>query len=317
MASLREIGTQGVAGLRPTAMSQVIICNYLAQDELLNILRFVPIGMGNTLGNFIASFITSNGDVEATFRELGVDYEANNQEFNIETVQLKMLGGALTSDRAVQRAFGTNSGGNDMYTENQIIQKIDAIKKAFAKWFIKGNSGTDAKQFDGIESKIPSSQIVNTPIDFSNFTAGKAETAERDINKALGLMKYIPTFWLTNRTGKANLVTLNSYRYKGVDVKNINGLDYNMSMGIPVIAVSDDCFVEDDLVDKNPVYGIYTNESQGVRVAIPNDGKLIDVLYPVFNNGKVIEKGTCEMIAAPIFADKMSMVKFYISETVA
>lgn len=315
MAILKEIGTTGVAGLRPTPVQSVIINNYLVTDELMNILRFVPIGMGNTLGNFVASFVTSDGDVEATFRDLGINYDENNQEFNTETVQLKMLGGALTADRAIQRAFGNGGNGIDMYTEAQIVQKLNAIKKAFAKWFIQGNATTDKKQFDGIEAKISKSQIIDTPIDFSTISISNLGTIEQNVNDAFALMRHTPTFLLTTRSGKSSLTSFNSQKYAGIKAITVNDMEYEACMGIPVIALDNDCFKASDLTDKIPVYGIYTDENEGVRIAIPNDGKVIDILYPKFENGKVVETGTCEMIVTPIFADKLAMVKFYITRS--
>ena len=317
MPALREIGLSGVSGLRPTPVQQVVINNYFAHDELLNILQFVPIGMGNTLGNFVASFVISDGDVEATFRELGVNYEAENQNYNVETVQLKMLGGALNADRAVQRAFGAGSTGLDTYTEGQIVQKLNAIKKAFAKWFILGNSKTDAKQFDGLEAKIKSTQIVTDALDFTDLDFSKAANVERGINYAIALMKKAPTFWLTTRRGKSNLVTLNSIRYKGVETINVNDMNYKACMGLPVVAVDDDCFKTEDTTNKMPVYGIYTNDYDGIRVAIPNDLQIVDILRPQFLNGKVVQDGTCEMICAPILVDRLAVCKFFIKDTVA
>ena len=56
------------------------------------------------------------------------------------------------------------------------------------------------------------------------------------------------------------------------------------------------------------------DELDGVRVSIPQDGQVVVILQPKFENGKVVEQGACEMACAPLFANPFAIAKCYLSE---
>ena len=56
------------------------------------------------------------------------------------------------------------------------------------------------------------------------------------------------------------------------------------------------------------------DEFEGVRTAIPNDGQVVIVLPPRFENGQVVETGSCEMLCAPLFANPFAIAKCYLTE---
>ena len=319
MATLNEIGINGFSGLAPTPVQSYVINNYLKNSDLLNALRYVNIGLGTSLGNFIASVVVSDGSVEAVGRALGTEYDAKNEEFRTENITLKMLGGSILTDVEIQRAFkSTVQSVASAYTQNQIEQRINAIEKCFAKWFIQGDSSLDAKQFDGIEKYLTtkaSTQVVNNPINVSALNDTKALAADKQLNEVVSLMGYEPSFILTSRKGGAWLTTLNQYSHRATEAIEFNSRKYKQYNGLPIVCVDDSCFKSTDLVDKYPIYFIYTNENNGVRVAIPNDGKIMVILQPSFDGGNVTSKGTVEMLAAPIF-EKYALAKTYITDKV-
>lgn len=315
MATLQQIGQGGLVGTAPTPVLQRAINNYLVNDQLLNLMRFVNNAQGNNLGNFQTSFVYYNGTSEATFRALGVEYTPDNETPLTDTVPLKFLGGSFETDIEIARAFGQNPGSVANWTEQQIAQKLNAIKNAFAKYFMQGDSSKDAKQFDGLNKKIVSSQVVRNVIDVSALDDAKALQAEVAINKVINMVApKRPNVVITNANGKAILSALNAYRHRGTDVIDVNGQAYDQYMGMPIIAVTDDCFSsEDKALGITVVFG-YFDELEGIRVSIPMDGEVVKIIQPKFDNGKVVERGTCEMACAPLFANPFAIAKCYLGE---
>ena len=316
MATLQSIGQGGLVGTAPTPVLQRAINKYLVNDQLLNVIRFVNNAQGNNLGNFQTSFVYYNGTSEATFRALGVDYTPDNEKPLTDTVSLKFLGGAFETDLEIARAFGQNPGSVANWTEQQIAQKLNAITNAFAKYFMLGDSSTDPKQFDGLNKKIVATQIVNTAIDVANIDDAKALQAEVAINKVIAkITPKRPNVVITTADGKAILSALNAYRHRGVDTVDVNGQAYDQYMGIPVVAVTDNCFPTTDTNKGIPVVFALFDELDGVRVSIPMDGEVVKILAPKFENGKVVERGACEMACAPLFANPFAVAKCYLGES--
>lgn len=314
MATLQQISQGGLVGCAPTPVLQHAINRYLVNNDLMNILQFVNQGQVNNLGNFQVSYVYYEGKSEATFRALGVDYNPDNEKPLTGTDMLKFLGGAFEADIEVARAFGTNPGSVANWTEQQIGQKINSIKNGFAKYFIQGDSGKDSKQFDGLDKKITESQIVSKVIDVSDMD-NKSLTIEKEINKVISKVRPgRPNAILSTSTGKSILTSLNAYRNRDTKTVNVNDREYDQYMGIPVISLTDDCFSAEDLVKGIPVIFMYIDEYEGIRVCIPNDGQVVIIMPPKFDNGKVVERGACEMACTPMFANPFAVAKCYLSE---
>ena len=66
------------------------------------------------------------------------------------------------------------------------------------------------------------------------------------------------------------------------------------------------------------MYFIYTDENEGVRVAVPADGQLMIVQLPKFDNGtgNMTSKGSVELCCAPIF-ERLAIAKTFITDKVA
>lgn len=316
MATLQSIGQGGLVGTAPTPVSQRAITKILVNDPLMNICRFVNNGVSNNLGNFQTSFVYYNGTSKATFRALGVDYTPDNETPLTDTVMLKMLGGAFEADIEIARAFGTNPGAVSNWTEQQITQKLNAITNTFAKSFMQGNSSTTPTEFDGLNKKIVSTQIINDAVDVYALDDAKALQAEVAINKLINkIHPKRPNVIITTYDGKAILSALNAYRHRGVDAIDVNGQAYDQYMGIPIVPVTDDCFPTDDTTKGIPLVFALFDELDGVRVSIPMDGQVVIIVPPKFDNGKVVERGVCEMCCAPLFANPFAVAKGYLKDT--
>lgn len=316
MSTLQSIGQGGLVGVSPTPVLQRAINKYLVNDQLLNIMQFVNNAQGNNLGNFQVSYVYYEGTSVATFRALGVPYTADNEKPLTDTVMLKFLGGAFESDIETLRAFGNNPGSVANWTEQQVGAKINSIINGFAKYFIQGDSSTDSKQFDGLNKKIVTSQVVTQPVDISNLDSAKALKVEIEVNKVISKIRpKRPNVVLTTPTGAAILRSLNAYRNRGVEVVEVNGSKYDAYMGITIVELTDECWATTDTENGNiPLVFALIDEFDGVRCSIPMDGEVIKILPPKFENGRVVEQGSVEMAIAPLFANPFAVAKCFITE---
>lgn len=94
----------------------------------------------------------------ATGRELNSEYTAQNAKTEQKTVNLKVFGGAFQIDRVIANY---EKQVLDL-VKFQIDQKTKAVRALFADWFINGDSGTDAKSFDGLAKALKGSNTEVT-----------------------------------------------------------------------------------------------------------------------------------------------------------
>lgn len=318
MATLQQIGTQGLVGTAPTPVLSHAINHYLVNDALMNIMRFTNDAMKNNLGNFQISGVYYEGTSEATFRALGVNYTPDNEKPLTFTETLKPLGGAFESDIEIARAFGKDAGAVANWEEQQIAQKLNAITNGFAKWFIQGDSSKDSKQFDGLNKKISADQVISTPIDVSDLDHNKASKVEVALNKVIAKVQpKRPNAIITTAMGKAYLSSINTFKNRAIDEVAVNSLKYSMYIDIPIIALTDSCFPAEDTKIGIPVIFMYVNELDGVRVSVPLDGQVVIIVPPKFDNGKAVEQGLCEMLSVPLFVNPFAVAKCYLTDTPA
>lgn len=234
-------------------------------------------------------------------------------------VYLKNLGKEFDSDRAIRRGMAAGMTGDSLFNEHQMDQAMNQTINGFAKYSILGNSTTDAKQFDGFDKFFATytGQVINTAFDATaGLSADMALKIERYMNEAIAMIKNCNEI-ITTRKGMTLLQAINSYRNRGVDVIEVNGVKYKQFMGVPIIDLPDSYFSEADLAKGNPYICGYVDLYDGIRYAIPADGQVFDIVRPnTVRNGVFVEKGGIEMFTAPILVDKLVASKCYIDETV-
>ena len=86
----------------------------------------------------------------AAGRELNSEYTPQNAKTQQKTVNLKVFGGSFQIDRVIAN-YETQV--LDL-VKFQLEQKTKATRALFADWFINGDSGTDAKAFDGLAKAL-------------------------------------------------------------------------------------------------------------------------------------------------------------------
>ena len=311
MALLKDIARGAFAGCAPTPVDKVAINNYLVHNDLLNLLEFVNIGMGTSIGNIQATVVTYNAPDAADFRNIGEEYDVSNNTPVPVTLALKMLGGELQTDRLFSRAFSGVKGAVDNWTDQQIAQKINSIVNSFCKYFISGNATTNPKQFDGLSVYFTKhAGQVNATKTIPALTSDNVMEVEQYFNETIAKLDGAVSCVITTRTkGKPFLQTFESYRQRGIQAIEVNDKKYQSFMGMPIVGLEDDYFPS-DMTTGGAIPFIFCvfAENGGIRVAIPNDGHIFDIVRPKLGNmdsgeAVFVRKGGVEMACVPFMVD--------------
>lgn len=330
MALLNQIALSGFTGTAPTPVERYAINKYFVNNDLFNLLQFVNIGMGTSVGNLQATIVTYDAPDAAEFRQIGNEYDISNNTPKTVTIVLKMLGGEFQTDRVLERAFSQNPTAVDNWTEQQIGQKINAIINGFCKYFIQGDSASDPKQFDGLQkyfTKFPA-QINSTPKELpGGLSYANALNVEQFLNESIVKVVDAPTCVITTRLkGKPFLQALEQHRNRGVKAIPVYDRNYYTFMGIPIVGLDDSCFPASMTANGIPFIFAKFAEMDGIRVAVPmnpgvgNQGAILDIVRPKTGkdgagNAVFVKNGGVEMVCAPIIEDPFCASMCYISET--
>lgn len=331
MALLTDIAISGFAGLAPTPVEAVAIRKYLVRNQLFNLLHFVNIGMGSNIGNIQTTIVTYDAPDSAEFRRIGEEYEVSNSEPKYVTLTLKLLGKEFSTDRALAKAFSNNESALDNWTDAQIAEKINSVINAFCKYFIQGNSTTDAKQFDGLQVYFTkhAGQKNDTPLTLvGGLTQANALSVEQFMNEAIAKVVDAPTCVLTTRLkGKPFLQAVESNRGRGYAKVKVGDLEYNSFMGLPIVALEDADFPAEMTDLGIPFIFCKFAEVNGIRVAVPmniaaNAAAVIDIVRPrVGKDGAgdsvFVTKGGVELMCVPVIEDPYCAALCFVKETEA
>lgn len=88
----------------------------------------------------------------AQFREINKEYTSSEVSKELHTVHIKVFGGSYEIDRVI-----ASMGGIVSEVELQQAQKIKAAQALFNDTFINGDTGVDAKAFDGLDKALTGS----------------------------------------------------------------------------------------------------------------------------------------------------------------
>ena len=327
---LNQIAISGFSGMAPVPVEKYAIQKYFINNDLFNLLEFVNLGMGSNIGNLQATVLTYDAPSEAEFREIGNEYDADNNVPIPVTLTLKQLGGEFQTDRVLDRAFSNNPTAVSNWTEQQIGQKINAIINGFCKYFIQGDSAVDAKQFDGLKKFFDThpGQANLTPMVLSGgLSYANALQVETFLNEAVARVVDRPTCVITSRLkGKPFLQALEQHRNRGVRAIPVYDRQYYTFMGIPIVAVDDSCFPASMTSKGIPFIFAKFAEQDGIRVAVPmnpgvgSTGAILDIVRPrMGNNGAgeavFVRKGGVEMCSVPFIVDPFCASLCYVKET--
>ena len=130
----------------------------LTFDDVVN-----PVGGGATM---TYSYNRVKTQATAAFRSVNDEYTAQEAEKEQFTANLAIFGGAYTIDRVTARIGDEASF--------QMAQKIKAASALFNETVVLGDTGTNAKAFDGLEKALTGSSTEYSPttaIDLSTAAA--------------------------------------------------------------------------------------------------------------------------------------------------
>ena len=94
------------------------------------------------------------------FREVNKGYTAGVGEIERKSENLVILGGDVDLDRFIVQ---TRSNVNDIRAV-QVAMKAKATANTYANTFFKGNSKTNANEFDGLANRVEETQVVEGAI---------------------------------------------------------------------------------------------------------------------------------------------------------
>lgn len=127
---------------------QAIIEKYAGSSELLSVLPFLNIS-GNALKYNRESSLPGIG-----FRGVNEGYTASTGVLNPLTEALVIAGGDLDVDKFIVDTMGANQ------RSVHELMKVRALSLAWTKKFIKGDSETDPREFDGLQKRVTGSQLI-------------------------------------------------------------------------------------------------------------------------------------------------------------
>ena len=127
---------------------QALIEKYAGSSELLSVLPFLNIS-GNALKYNRESSLPGIG-----FRGVNEGYTASTGVLNPLTEALVIAGGDLDVDKFIVDTMGANQ------RSVHELMKVRALSLAWTKKFIKGDSETDPREFDGLQKRVTGSQLI-------------------------------------------------------------------------------------------------------------------------------------------------------------
>lgn len=131
-----------------TEMQRAVVEVYAQSHEILRVLPFE-----NISGNAVQ--YDREGDLpSADFRGLNETYTESSGTIDSRTEALAIAGGDLDVDVAIVEAGGAQRRANEM------ARKIKALAHKVGHTFIKGDSITSRKEFDGLQNRCLGSQLV-------------------------------------------------------------------------------------------------------------------------------------------------------------
>ena len=133
---------------------QGVIEKFAETSEILRVLPFTSIS-GNALKYNIEETLPGIG-----FRGVNESYTESTGILNPQTESLVIAGGDLDVDK-----FLIDTMGGSQRTVQEAM-KIKALSLSWTKTFIKGDSGTDPREFDGLQKRLSGDAVI------SNGTAG-------------------------------------------------------------------------------------------------------------------------------------------------
>lgn len=308
MPDLQKIG-QTINSLAPDTMYLYIVQNFMANDQLLNLLPFVPQG-GQLMagsGRWQINIPYADEPVKAVNRKLFQEPEAQANYTNNVTVTLREIAQVFPTDRSLQRM--TSTGPITSWEALQIQMATRSVINKFNYDFINGVNSDTTEQFDGLLEyfkKHPGQSLDALDIDV--LSKDNALMVEQFLDYCMSHVRGGANAILTTRLGGSSFLrALETHRNRGIVEVVVGSKQYKTFMGVKVVELEDNMFTPETLAKGIPFIFIHIDEMMdGVRVVIPAVGPILEVIEPGKQgtiNGVFTSNGGVSMISVPILVD--------------
>lgn len=173
------------AKVAPTEQDRVVIEEYAASSDVLMAIPFKDID-GNAVSYNREHTLPGVG-----FRGVNEAFSESTGILNPQTESLKIAGGDLDVD-----SFIINTEGEQVRADHELM-KVKALSLAWTRNFIKGDSRTNPRVFDGLQVRVGGTQLID------NAAAGAALS----LNKLDELIDQVsnPTHLIMSKTMRRRL----------------------------------------------------------------------------------------------------------------
>ncbi|MBP1971586.1 hypothetical protein J2Z83_003737 [Virgibacillus natechei] len=235
------------------------------------------------------------------FRNINEEYEANQADRENKFVNLKIFGGSFQIDRVIQDTSGQINEMNF-----QLQQKVKGASNLFHNTVINGDSGADAKSFDGLSKAVNgTSTDLETDINISDNTSmeNNKQAFIDEIDGFLSELDGRPTMLMGNN----KLITKIKSAARRVgyftQAEDAFGRTIDMYDGIPLV----DLGYFYDGSNSVPIIGVDNGSTDlyavnlgldGFHGVSPQGNGVIKTYLPDFDRPGAVKNGDVEMVAA-------------------
>ena len=304
LLKLADVKVGLVDDLQTTVIDELVKSTYLFEK-----IGFEPVAslVGGGAG---WSYAYNKVKEESTseFRDINGKYTDSVALTERKNVDLKILGGSFSIDRALR-----DTGGAPEQVAFQLAQKIKAVKAGFCNAIVNGAVITDSRQFDGLDTLLTgsSTEIVagGTGFDLSTFTKVKANAAEfvavlddflsilvEKPDALMGNSKMINKIKAIAKIVGTNTETKDDFgrsidAYDGIALIDLG--EYN---GAPVVAINS---------GNTSLYAVKFG-AQAFHAIAPAGASLVDTIAPDFTQASEQVRGLIELRAAVVLKHSKS-----------
>ena len=304
LLKLADVKVGLVDDLQTTVIDELVKSTYLFEK-----IGFEPVAslVGGGAG---WSYAYNKVKEESTseFRDINGKYKDSVALTERKNVDLKILGGSFSIDRALR-----DTGGAPEQVAFQLEQKIKAVKAGFCNAIVNGAVITDSRQFDGLDTLLTgsSTEIVagGTGFDLSTFTKVKDNAAEfvavlddflsilvEKPDALMGNSKMINKIKAIAKIVGTNTETKDDFgrsidAYDGIALIDLG--EYN---GAPVVAIN---------AGETSLYAVKFG-AQAFHAISPAGASLVDTIAPDFTQASEQVRGLIELRAAVVLKHSKS-----------
>lgn len=264
---------------------QAVIEQYAGSSDVLMALPFENIN-GNALRYNREETLPGVG-----FRGVNEAYTESSGILNPVTESLVIAGGDLDVDK-----FIIDTNGMDQRATHEAM-KIRALSLAWTKKFIKGDSSTEPREFDGLQNRVVGNQLIN-----AGSTSGGDALSLYKLDQAIDQCLN-PTHLLMNKTMRRRLTqAARTYTVGGFITWTTDAFGRQLAMynDLPILTVDLDESQTAILpfTEANPGGG--TAASTSIYVLSLGDGMMTGI-----QNGMVDVRDLGELDSKPVFRTRV------------